>query len=144
MSIFMVCWGCTGIGSFILCLAQGGTSESGHQTDRTVYPCGEVHWVSRLRENLMSGSDGEGLETGSRSTLNGHERGNPGDSQGHSLGLPRQSFTRQRTFAWLGNYRRLSKDYETLEQSGEAFIYMAMVDLMTKRLAGTSTPAFRS
>ena len=43
----------------------------------------------------MSGSDGEGLETGSRSTLNGHERGNPGDSQGHSLGLPRQSFTRQ-------------------------------------------------
>ncbi len=24
----------------------------------------ESHWVSRLRENLTSGSDGEGLETG--------------------------------------------------------------------------------
>lgn len=50
----------------------------------------------------------------------------------------------ERTFAWLGNYRRLSKNYEVLDSSSESFIYMAMVDLMTKRLAGTSTPAFRN
>jgi hypothetical protein len=49
-----------------------------------------------LRENLTSSSDGEGLETGSRSTLNGHAGGNPGHSQGYSYGLPRQSFTRQK------------------------------------------------
>ena len=32
--------------------------------DRTHNPFGETHWVSCLRENLTSSSDGEGLETG--------------------------------------------------------------------------------
>ncbi len=68
------------------------------KSDRTHKPFGEIYWVSRLRENLTSGSNGEGLETGLRSTLNGHAGGNPGYSQGHSYGLPRQSFTRQEAF----------------------------------------------
>jgi hypothetical protein len=63
--------------------------------DRTHNPFDEIYRVSRLRENLTSGSEGEGLETGLRSTLNGHAGGNPGHSQGYSYGLPRQSFTRQ-------------------------------------------------
>lgn len=58
--------------------------------------------------------------------------------------LQAQRWIVERTLAWLGNYRRLSKDYEVLPQTSEAFIYLAMVDLMTKRLAGCSTPAFRS
>ena len=41
----------------------------------------------------------------------------------------------ERTFAWLGRYRRLSKDYEELPQTTEAWVYAAMTGLMLRRLA---------
>jgi putative transposase len=41
----------------------------------------------------------------------------------------------ERTFSWLGQSRRLSKDYERLPESGEAFIHVAMSRLMVRRLA---------
>ena len=41
----------------------------------------------------------------------------------------------ERTFAWLGQNRRMSKDYERLPESSEAFIHVAMSRLMARRLA---------
>jgi putative transposase len=41
----------------------------------------------------------------------------------------------ERTFAWLGRYRRLSKDYEATTASGEAWVMVAMIHLMVRRLA---------
>lgn len=40
----------------------------------------------------------------------------------------------ERTFAWLGRYRRLSKDYEYLPETSEALIRVAMIHLMVRRL----------
>ena len=44
----------------------------------------------------------------------------------------------ERTFGWLGRYRRLSKDYEYLPQTSETMIYVAMIRLMVHRLARTT------
>jgi putative transposase len=51
--------------------------------------------------------------------------------------LPRR-WVVERTFSWLNNARRLSKDYEFHLQSSEAMIYAAMIRIMLRRLAATS------
>lgn len=46
-----------------------------------------------------------------------------------------QRWVVERTFAWLGRYRRLSKDYERCLYSAEGMIYLASIHLTLKRLA---------
>jgi putative transposase len=41
----------------------------------------------------------------------------------------------ERTFAWLGRYRRLSKDYERLTKNSEGMIYLASIHRLLTRLA---------
>lgn len=55
------------------------------------------------------------------------------DTKGFTI-LPHR-WVVERTFGWLGRYRRLSKDYEILPETSEAMIYAAMVRLMLRRLA---------
>jgi putative transposase len=56
--------------------------------------------------------------------------------------LPRRGFELlprwwvvERTFSWLSQNRRMSKDYERLCATSEAFIYAAMARLIVRRLA---------
>lgn len=42
----------------------------------------------------------------------------------------------ERTFAWLGHYRRLRTDYEGRTEVSEAFVYVAMIHLMLRRFSG--------
>lgn len=48
--------------------------------------------------------------------------------------LPRR-WEIERAFAWLGQARRLAKDYERLPETAVAMIYAAMSRLMLRRLA---------
>ena len=54
------------------------------------------------------------------------------DMQGFEV-LPRR-WVVERTLSWLGKYRRLSKDYESLTASSETMILLAMTNLMIHRL----------
>ena len=42
----------------------------------------------------------------------------------------------ERTFAWLGRYRRLKSDNERLPETTEAIIHIAVIRLMVRRLVG--------
>jgi transposase len=57
----------------------------------------------------------------------------PSDQQGFQV-IPKR-WVVERTFAWLGRNRRLSKDYERLPEYSESWIYLASIHLMLKRLA---------
>jgi transposase len=41
----------------------------------------------------------------------------------------------ERTFGWLGRCRRLAKDWENLTRTQIAFVQLAMIRLMTRRIA---------
>ena len=40
----------------------------------------------------------------------------------------------ERTFAWLSNFRRLAKDYERSDDTTVAWMYLAMINIMTARM----------
>jgi putative transposase len=61
----------------------------------------------------------------------------PAQSAGFQV-LPRR-WVVERTFAWLGTWRRLAKDYELLPSSEEAWIYLAMIRTMVRRLASDTS-----
>jgi hypothetical protein len=57
--------------------------------------------------------------------------------------LPRR-WVVERTFNWLTRCRRLARDYERKTTHAEAMINLAMIRLMTARLAGEDVPEPRS
>jgi putative transposase len=60
----------------------------------------------------------------------------PPDQVGFQV-LPRR-WVVERTFAWLGRYRRLSKDYEKCTKSSEGVVYIASIHTMMRRIAATA------
>ena len=64
-----------------------------------------------------------------------HVVSRPADQEGWAK-LP-QRWVVERTIAWLGRSRRLSKDYEYLVESSEAMMKVSMIHLMLRRLRPT-------
>jgi putative transposase len=56
----------------------------------------------------------------------------PADAEGW-VKLPKR-WVVERTFAWLGRYRRLSKDYEKLTETSEAMVQISSIHHMLRRL----------
>ena len=54
-------------------------------------------------------------------------------AQRRFLVLPKRWIV-ERTFAWLGGFRRLAKDYEINPRQSEAMIKLAMIHLLLRRL----------
>jgi putative transposase len=50
--------------------------------------------------------------------------------------LPRR-WVVERSFAWFGRSRRLAKDFEATIESATAWLLMASIRLLTRRLANT-------
>jgi putative transposase len=57
----------------------------------------------------------------------------PAEARGFVV-VPRR-WAVERTIAWICRNRRLSKDYEELAETTEAWVYLAMLRLMLRRLA---------
>jgi len=104
-----------------LVLAQGKHREGGRYVRRL-----KLIWV----DGKYSGKLVEWVEHAYGWTLQVVRR--PKDAEGFVV-LPRR-WVIERTFGWLGRYRRLSRDYEGLLLTSEVLIYAAMVHLMLRRL----------
>lgn len=56
-------------------------------------------------------------------------------TEAHTFKILPKRWIVERTFGWMNWRRRLSKDYEKNPLYSEAMIYVAMVNIMTRRLA---------
>jgi transposase len=91
--------------------AAEGRAEPLHKGGRARQPC----WVSR------------------ESCHKHAEPPHPADAAGFQL-LPRR-WVVERTLAWLNRNRRLAKDFEASIASAKAWVYIASVQLLIRRLA---------
>ena len=55
--------------------------------------------------------------------------------RGHGFRVVPRRWVVERTLAWISQCRRLGQDYEKHPRTSETFIYLAMIQLMLKRLA---------
>ncbi|TIP79391.1 MAG: hypothetical protein E5X60_38120, partial [Mesorhizobium sp.] len=85
-----------------------------------------------LRRRRLCRAEAQGRAAKDRHVPPG-DRQADGRSQGFEV-LPRRRVV-ERTFAWLGRCRRLAKDREKSIAFAEAWIYVAHIRLLTRRLA---------
>jgi len=57
------------------------------------------------------------------------------ENTGKGFNLVKRRWVVERTFAWLNNFRRHSKDYEVLTCNSEAMIQISMISILLRRLA---------
>jgi transposase len=101
---------------------DGGSSGKGRQWIEQ-----EMGWEAEIGKHRWTGLRGVWAAEGTE--VNWEEIIPPGFHV-----LPRR-WVVERTFAWIGRYRRMSKDYEDLPSSSESMVCLTMIRQMVKRLA---------
>jgi transposase len=67
----------------------------------------------------------------------------PRNSQVRGFHVVKRRWVVERTLGWIMLHRRLDRDFETLPESSEAMIQIAMIDNVSKRITGETTPTWR-
>jgi len=57
------------------------------------------------------------------------------EKEGKGFNVAKKRWVVERTFAWIFNFRRNSKDYETLTKNSEAVIQISMISILLRRIA---------
>jgi transposase len=65
------------------------------------------------------------------------------DPQVKGFTIIKRRWVVERTLGWLMHHRRLARDYETLPTTSENMIRIAMIDTLTRRATGETTPTWR-
>jgi hypothetical protein len=110
MSTCMTCLVCLGLENPPTAKRGAGLVKVALMTETTHNPFNEAHWVSCLRENLTSSSDGEGLETARPVSL-----------------VPRQSLTRQKWWKWVKQMFKIKRPLGESENALPVQIVSAFV-----------------
>ena len=63
------------------------------------------------------------------------------DTPGFSV-LPRRWIV-ERTFGWFMPHRRLTRDYETRQESSRTMIHWLIIGILSRALTGNSTPTWQ-
>jgi putative transposase len=94
-------------------------------------------WLWQRLEKILAdeGDAGQDFETWVKQTFDVElDIAQPAPDQKGFVPLPIR-WGVERTLAWLGRYRRLSKDYEHLTENSEGLVYLASATRLLKRLA---------
>lgn len=91
-------------------------------------------WLVRLQKVWADSSYQGSLVTWAKQTLDWVIEIVAPPQPGQGFVVAPRRWVVERTFAWLGKWRRLSKDYEQTIKSSETYIYVAMTGLMLRRL----------
>jgi putative transposase len=92
-------------------------------------------WTPRLKEiRADQGYDSPALTHWCEQVLGATLRVSQRDPNQKGFVVQQGRWVVERTLAWLGRYRRLSKDYEQSIALSEGFVYVASIHILLRRL----------